>query len=270
MPAAGRIALALEYDGCGFLGWQSQPGGGSVQDAVQEALAAANNGILPVVQSAGRTDAGVHATLQIAHFDPQPVRPPKAWAGAANAALPSEIRVLWAHVAPPGFHARNSAMRRFYQYVLFNRACSSALMHGRAGFFAPPLDAGSMDDAAKRLLGTHDFSCFRAASCEARTPIRTMHESSVRRRGETVIFDFCADGFLHHMIRNIVGALLHVGSGRRRPEWVDDLLRNKDRTLSAPTAAAAGLYFTGAEYLPHFAMPEHRRPPLPISASQGR
>ncbi|MGI9298454.1 MAG: tRNA pseudouridine(38-40) synthase TruA [Gammaproteobacteria bacterium] len=256
-----RLVVGLEYDGAPFCGWQSQRGGCGVQDAAQRALSPAN-GSPPIVHAAGRTDAGVHAALQIAHFDAAVSRPPEMWRRAANARLPRQIRMLWAHPAPPDFHARHSAVRRFYQYIVVSRPVSPALMGGFAAFCPSPPSPEKMREGAARLLGRRDFSAFRAASCQAKTPLRTIYEAEVRRRGELIIFDFCADGFLHKMVRNIVGALLQIGRNGRGPEWIEELLRNKTRADCPPPAPPSGLYFTGAEYSPPFAPPETRRLPF--------
>ena len=256
-----RLVVGLEYDGAAFCGWQSQQCGCGVQDAVQRALSPANGGA-PIVHAAGRTDAGVHAALQIAHFDAAARRTPETWTRAANAHLPKQIRMLWAHPASPEFHARYSAMRRTYRYIVVNRATPPALLRGLAAFCPVPLSLAKMQDGAARLRGTRDFSAFRAASCQAKTPLRTMHKAAVRQRGELVIFDFCADGFLHKMARNIVGALLQIGRGNAEPEWMDELVRKKTRALCPPPAPPAGLYFTGAEYPPQLAPPQTRRLPF--------
>lgn len=218
------------------------------------------NGCPPIVHSAGRTDAGVHAALQIAHFDVGVSRPPEVWRRAANARLPRQIRMLWAHPAPSDFHARHSAVRRFYQYIV--AASPTALLDGFTAFCPSPPSAGMMREGAARLLGNRDFSAFRAASCQAKTPFRTLYEAEVRRCGGLIIFDFCADGFLHKMVRNIVGALLQIGRNGRDPEWIGELLRNKTRADCPPPAPPSGLYFTGAEYTPSFTPPETRRLPF--------
>lgn len=256
-----RLVVGLEYNGAPFCGWQSQRDGCGVQDATQRALTPAN-GSPPIVYAAGRTDAGVHAALQIAHFDAAVLRPPDEWRRAANASLPRQIRMLWASVAPPDFHARYSAGRRYYQYILVNRPTPPALMHGFAAFCPEPLAAAKMRAGAAFLSGRQDFSAFRAAACQSKTPHRTIYEATVRRRGDWIIFDFCADGFLHKMVRNIVGALLEVGRGTQEPEWIAELLRQKTRALCPRPAPPGGLYFTGANYLPPFTPPEMRRPPF--------
>lgn len=259
-----RIVAGLEYDGAPFCGWQSQKYGGGIQDAVQRALAPLNGGAASVI-AAGRTDAGVHSALQIVHFDAQ-VRPPEIWRRAANAHLPKTIRMLWAHPAPPEFHARHSAVRRHYRYLILNRPMPSAFWHAFAAHCPHPLNVAAIVAAAKMILGAHDFSAFRAAACQAKTPCRTLYEASVRQDGEWLIFDFCADGFLHKMVRNIVGALLAIGKNRQNPEIIGEWLAKKSRALCPPPAPPCGLYFCGAEYRPPFAPPQTLRRPLSLPA----
>ena len=253
-----RVALAIEYDGAAFLGWQSQLCGGGVQDALQQALASLAGA--PVkLHAAGRTDSGVHATLQIAHFDAAAERPPKVWVSGANARLPTAVRVLWAQPAAADFHARYAAVCRSYQYIIINRP--SALMRNAAAYCRAPLSLAAMQDGMARLVGEHDFSGFRAASCRAKSPWRRLSVASARQCGDLTVLYFCGSGFLHHMIRNMAGALLEVGQGRKPPHWIEHLLHSRDRCLGAATAAAGGLYFTGAEYPGRFELPEYYRPP---------
>ncbi|MBE8158077.1 MAG: tRNA pseudouridine(38-40) synthase TruA [Betaproteobacteria bacterium] len=259
---AGRIAVGLEYDGGKFRGWQSQPCGGGIQDAVQRAFSPANGA--PVsVHSAGRTDAGVHAAMQIAHFDTAVNRPPEIWIRAANAVLPSAVRVLWAQTAAAEFHARYSAIRRHYTYVILSRPHPSALWRDFAAFCPPPLSLAAMRAAIEKVRGRHDFSAFRAASCRAKTPVRTIYSATAKARGDFLLLEFCADGFLHRMVRNLVGAVLAVGKGEKPPEWMEEVLLKKERSACPPPAAAAGLYFCGADYPPQFNfIPPPRRPPF--------
>ena len=242
-----RIALGMEYDGSALRGWQTQPGGGTVQDELESALSRIAGEKISVT-CAGRTDAGVHAAAQVAHFDTQARRPLTAWVRGVNSFLPPTIAVRWAQVVSEAFHARFSAYGRCYRYLLINRAQRLALWHGRAGWHHHPLDEGSMQRAAGLLLGEHDFSAFRAADCQARSPVKTMRHAEVRRVGEVLVFDFEASAFLHHMVRNLVGSLVYVGQGKHPPEWIGELLASRDRTLAAPTFAAAGLYLLGARY----------------------
>ena len=244
-----RIALGLEYDGSGFCGWQSQAGGGSVQDALESALAAVADAPTRVA-CAGRTDAGVHALSQVVHFDTDAVRPDTAWVRGVNAHLPSGVAVRWAQPVPDEFHARFSALGRRYRYLLLNRGERPGLMAGRVGWFHRPLDADAMAQAAGLLLGEHDFSAFRAAECQAKSPVKTLRRADVARHGELLVFDFEASAFLHHMVRNLVGALVYVGKGAHPPAWLGELLAGRDRARAAPTFDASGLYFAGVDYDP--------------------
>jgi tRNA pseudouridine38-40 synthase len=260
-----RIALGLEYCGDSLSGWQSQPDGRTAQDALERALAAIAT--VPVrTVAAGRTDAGVHATMQVVHFDTSAARPDSAWVRGVNSHLPAVMAVQWAQPVAVEFHARFAATARHYTYVLVNRAVRPALLAHRAGWYHRPLDPVAMATAARALVGTHDFSAFRAAECQAPSPVRTMTMATVTKHGEYLRFDFSANGFLHHMIRNIVGALVWIGAGKRPPAWIAELLSHRDRRLAAPTFAAAGLYFTGSDYDPRWQLPPTRRPlilPLP-------
>lgn len=249
-----RIVLGLEYDGSAFHGWQIQPAGGTVQNAVQTALLEIAGEPLSVV-CAGRTDAGVHATGQVVHFDCTAERPPSAWVRGVNTFLPPAVAVRWAQQVDDGFHARFSAHGRCYRYVLINRAQRSGVWHGRAGWYHHPLDVEAMQKAASLLLGEHDFSAFRAAACQARTPVKTLRQADVRRFGDFVVFDFEASAFLHHMVRNLVGSLVYVGQGKQQPEWIAELLVAADRRHAAPTFSAAGLYLVGVRYEAHWGLP---------------
>lgn len=249
-----KIALAIEYHGAAFCGWQSQRGGQAVQDAVQHALTQVAEHAV-TVHAAGRTDAGVHATLMPAHFETPLQRQPSAWQRGANAHLPPAVKVLWAKPVTAAFHARHHAERRYYQYLLLNRDTPPALFMHSAGHCHVALDLQAMRAAAAHLLGEHDFSAFRAAACQAKTPVRHLHSLHIAKHGDWVVFNFCGNGFLHHMVRNIVGTLLYVGRGRQPPGWTAELLRAKDRTQAAPTATAAGLYFNGAQYNACYKLP---------------
>ncbi|MBU3694608.1 MAG: tRNA pseudouridine(38-40) synthase TruA [Rhodocyclaceae bacterium] len=242
-----RIALGLEYDGRGFFGWQSQADVASVQDALERALGEIA-GAPARVHAAGRTDTGVHALQQVAHFDTEAQRPLSAWVRGVNRYLPDSVAVLWAHPVADDFHARFSATGRHYRYVLLNRAVRPALAAGRVGWFPRPLDAAPMREAAALLLGEHDFSAFRAAECQAKSPVKTLHRLDIARQGDVLTFDLHANAFLYHMVRNIVGALVYVGAGRQPPAWLGDLLAARDRTRAAPTFAPDGLYFAGVDY----------------------
>ena len=249
-----RRALAIEYDGLHFCGFQSQPSACGVQDALERALANIAAATVRVV-GAGRTDAGVHATSQIVHFDTFAERPETAWVRGVNATLADAAAVLWCAQVPADFHARNKALARRYTYVLLARPERPGLLQGRVGWHHAPLDVAAMRDAAARLLGRHDFSSFRAAMCQAKSPVKTLAVLDIAQHGAFVRFDFEADAFLHHMVRNIVGALVDVGTGKRSPEWIADVLEAADRARGAPTFAAAGLYFRGALYDARYGLP---------------
>jgi tRNA pseudouridine38-40 synthase len=244
-----RIALGLEYDGSGFCGWQSQAGGGSIQDALETALSAVADAPIRVA-CAGRTDAGVHALAQVVHFDTDAVRPDSAWVRGVNAHLQASVAVRWAKTVSAEFHARFSARGRRYRYLLLNRGERPGLMAGRVGWFHRPLDVGAMAEAAGLLLGEHDFSAFRAAECQAKSPVKTLRRAEVQRHGDLLVFDFEASAFLHHMVRNLVGALVYVGKGAHPPAWVGELLTGRDRARAAPTFEACGLYFVSVDYDP--------------------
>lgn len=253
-----RIALGLEYDGAGFCGWQSQPGGGGIQDHLQQAIAQVAGHAI-VLHAAGRTDAGVHALSQVAHFDTAAERPLSAWVRGVNAFLPAGVRVLWARPVPSEFHARFSARGRSYQYLLINRPVAPAIWHGRAGWFHQPLDVPAMQQAAALLVGTHDFSAFRAAECQAKSPVKQLLHAEVRRSGDCIAFEFRAGAFLHHQVRNMVGALVYVGKGKHAPEWMATLLAARDRRLAPPTFAADGLYLCGVDYDGGWGLPATQR-----------
>ena len=264
-----RIVLGLEYDGSApevARGWQTQPGGRTVQDEVQAALSRIAGEPIAVV-CAGRTDAGVHATGQVVHFDTAVTRPVTAWVRGVNTFLTPAVAVRWAQPIVDDFHARFSAYGRCYRYLLINRPQRPGLWHGRAGWSHVPLDESPMQQAANRLLGEHDFSAFRAADCQARSPVKTMRRADVRRIGDMIVFDFEASAFLHHMVRNLVGSLVYVGQGKQPPEWMDDLLSSRDRTRAAPTFAADGLYLVGVRYEEHWGLPVAREFRLPMCVS---
>ena len=242
-----RTALGLEYDGSGFLGWQTQRGGGTVQDALEAALGAIAGTAVATV-CAGRTDRGVHATAQVVHFDAPVDRPDGAWVRGVNALLPKSIAVLWAKPVSPEFHARYSARSRTYRYVLINRPVRPALAGRHAGWFHAPLDLAAMRAAAQALVGERDFSAFRSSGCQAKNPVRTLHTLGIEQRGATIVFTLRANGFLHHMVRNIVGALVYVGKGRNAPEWLTEVRDSRDRARCAPTFAPEGLYLSAVEY----------------------
>jgi tRNA pseudouridine38-40 synthase len=250
-----RIALGLEYNGTPFAGWQVQPDQPTVQGAVEHALSRVADH--PVqVQCAGRTDAGVHATAQVVHFDSDAPRTLWSWVLGANANLPRTVSVNWARAVPDDFHARFSAQSRSYRYELLNRPTRAGLDADRVAWLHRPLDVAAMHDAAQRLLGEHDFSAFRAQGCQAKTPIRTLHRLDVHRTGDRVTFEVRANAFLHHMVRNLVGSLCQVGVGERDADWLRAVLDGRDRTQAAATASPSGLYLIAVEYPGHYELPE--------------
>jgi tRNA pseudouridine38-40 synthase len=260
--AIRRIALGVSYVGSAYKGWQSQPGGGTVQDALEVALRSFS--VRPVkVICAGRTDAGVHGINQVVHLDTELHREPFSWVRGTNAFLPRDVSVQWAAEVPLSFHARNSAMGRRYAYVLLESAVRPALESGRAGWVFRRLDPVAMERAAQHLIGEHDFSSFRSSLCQSPTPVKILREIKIRRCGPPEAptaywrFDFEGQAFLHHMIRNIMGCLLMVGSGVQPPEWVREVRDARDRKVAAPTYSADGLYFLGPRYPTTFALPEH-------------
>jgi tRNA pseudouridine38-40 synthase len=242
-----RVALGIEYDGRRFCGWQSQPGGCGVQDALERALARIGGQFVRVA-AAGRTDTGVHATAQVAHFDAPVERPLSAWVRGVNSELADGAAVLWAQPVAPQFHARFSATGRGYTYLLLNRASRPGLEAGRVGWFHRTLDVERMREASRLLLGVHDFSAFRAAECQAESPSRELRRLDIERRGELIVMRFAANAFLQRMVRNIVGSLVYVGKGRFPPPWMGELLAGRDRSAAAPTFAPDGLYLTAVEY----------------------
>lgn len=255
-----RIALGLEYDGSRFCGWQSQPSGCGVQDALERALSEIAGETVRVV-TAGRTDTGVHALHQVVHFDTAAVRPDSAWVRGVNALLPENVAVLWAQPVNEEFHARFSAVSRRYVYMLHNHPVRPALLTGKVGWFHQPLDVDAMRQGAQHLLGEHDFTAFRAAQCQAKSALKQMQRIEISRRGDIVLFDLTANAFLHHMVRNLVGSLVYVGKGKHPPGWMAELLTNLDRTLAAPTFAPDGLYLASIGYDPKWNIPTQARLP---------
>lgn len=256
-----RIALGIEYDGSGFSGWQrQQPGVRTVQQAVEEALSQVADHAVEV-SCAGRTDAGVHATAQVIHFDTDAVRPEKAWLLGGNTALPADARVLWMREQDSEFHARYSATARSYRYVILNRRVGSALERQRVGWEYRPLALAPMQAAARHLLGEHDFSSFRAAQCQAKHARRCVESLVVGGDGEYVFVDITANAFLHHMVRNIVGVLMAIGRGEQSEDWTRELLALGDRTQGGVTAPAAGLYLVGVRYPSRYGIAEQGRWP---------
>jgi tRNA pseudouridine38-40 synthase len=253
-----RVALGLEYDGSPFAGWQTQPAWAqvaTVQDALDAALSQiANQPIVSVCS--GRTDTGVHALQQVAHFDTNAHRPLQAWIRGLNSLLPKSIAVRWAMPVPLHFHARHSAFARRYTYVLCSDAIRPALMHLKVGWVHRQLSLAPMQAAASVLIGEHDFSSFRASECQAKSPVRVLNHFTVQQHGRLFIFDVQANGFLHHMVRNMVGALVYVGQGKWSVDGFAQVFAAKNRQLGAPTFWSDGLYFCGAVYPAAFEIPE--------------
>ncbi len=259
-----RIALGLSYRGCVYRGWQSQPDGVTVQDQLERALRSFTGADLRVV-CAGRTDAGVHALQQVVHFDSPVQRPEHSWVRGLNAFLPPDISVLWSRAPGADFHAQKSALSRRYRYVLLQQGVRPAVLQGLVGWTHRPLQLQAMREAAAQLLGSHDFSAFRASSCQARSPVKTLHALDIACSADERCweFDFHANAFLHHMVRNLMGCLLAVGSGRRDPAWIGQVLRGRTRSLAAPTFMPDGLYFCGPAYGAQWSIPEPARE-LPV------
>ncbi len=250
-----RVALGLSYRGTGYLGWQSQPSGQTVQDRLEAALSKFAN--RPVrTMCAGRTDTGVHALNQVVHFDTDVARDAFSWVRGTNRYLPRDIAVQWCRPVDECFHARNGARGRRYTYVLLESPVRPALEAGQAGWVFRVLDDGAMRQAAAHLLGEHDFSAFRSSECQATSPVRTLRRIDIARHGAYWRFDFEGNAFLHHMIRNVMGSLLAVGQGTCTPEWLAQVLAMRERRLAAPTFAPDGLYFLGPNYDAAFALPE--------------
>jgi len=265
-----RIALGVEYDGSGFCGWQSQPGGGAVQDCVERALTEIAGEPISVI-CAGRTDAGVHALGQVIHFDTDAVRPESGWIRGVNSRLPAAVAVTWRRVVDATFHARYSALARRYRYFLLNHPVRPACGHGRLGWFHRPLNVAAMRAGAQLLVGEHDFSAFRSSECQARSPVRRIHAVEIEREGDLLVFDVRGNAFLHHMVRNIVGCLVDVGKGGHAPEWIAAVLESRQRSLAAPTFSAAGLYLTQIEYDDSWNLPAAPRGgTLPVHAANNR
>jgi tRNA pseudouridine38-40 synthase len=249
-----RIALGIEYDGSGYFGWQRQRSGHTVQQCLEEAVSQVANQTVQTT-CAGRTDTGVHATGQVVHFDTDACRESRAWVMGVNANLPADIRVTWTRAMGDDFHARFSARRRHYRYVILNQAHGSALLDNRVCREHGDLDVCRMRAAAGHLLGEHDFTSFRAVACQARHPVRTIYTLDITRTGRFIYLDIEANAFLHHMVRCIAGVLLCIGREAASPDWARDLLEIRDRTAGGVTAAAAGLYLVAIRYPSRYDIP---------------
>jgi tRNA pseudouridine38-40 synthase len=249
-----RIAVGIEYDGSGYAGWQAQQGLPAVQTQIEAALARVLDHAVQVT-GAGRTDSGVHARDQVAHFESTAVRGERALVLGANTHLPDGIALRWARQVPGHFHARYSALSRTYRYCILNRSARGPLSRGRVAFIHRHIDVEPMREAAAMLLGTHDFSAFRAAECQSRSPVRELMHVAVRRAGDFVVIEVRANAFLHHMVRNIAGLLIHVGQGQAPPALAAELLAGRDRRLAPATAPAQGLYLWSVQYPDGFGLP---------------
>lgn len=255
--SSARIALGLEYDGRPFCGFQSQVSGCGVQDALERAIGQIA-GERVTINAAGRTDSGVHASMQVVHFDTRAARPLTAWVRGVNALLPRAIAIRWAHAVGPDFHARFAARRRSYHYLLLNRPERPGLLAGRIGWCHRRLALEAMRDGARPLVGEHDFSAYRSAECQAPSPIKVLDQIAIGQDGAVFTFEFTASAFLHHMVRNIVGALVLVGQGARAADWPAEVLASRDRRTGAATFMPDGLYLSGIDYDQRFNLPQTR------------
>lgn len=249
-----RIALGVEYDGSAFNGWQTQGDVPTVQEHLERALSKVADHTIGVV-CAGRTDTGVHALEQVVHFDTDAQRSMRSWVLGANVNLPKTVAVLWATPVSDAFHARFSAQARRYRYVILNRWVRPSVLSGRVSWVHTELDAKAMQAGAAHLIGEHDFTSFRAVACQANHPVREIRELSVERRGEFIIIEVEANAFLHHMVRNIAGSLIRVGRGEAAPDWIFEVLVQRDRRLAGVTAPPDGLYLVGVRYPSEFTLP---------------
>lgn len=253
-----RIALGVEYDGQTFLGWQRQKQGQTIQNNLEKALGTIAQERI-TVHAAGRTDSGVHALQQVIHFDTYAKRPIGAWIRGTNSHLPSNIAIKWAQQVSSDFHARFSALSRCYSYWLLCCPTRPGVLNGKVGWYFQRLDKLAMQKATTMLLGQHDFSCFRSSQCQAKSPIKTLYCLTITPHEDFLHFEFEADAFLHHMVRNIVSALIYVGKGRLTLETFKELLTRKNRLFAPPTFMPDGLYLTGVNYPEHFNLPKRVR-----------
>ena len=255
-----RIAMGLSYNGQAYEGWQSQSSGKTVQDKLEKALAKFTQTSISTL-CAGRTDSGVHGLMQVIHFDTELERTDQSWLRGTNRYLPLDIAVQWAREVPREFHCRSSAISRRYAYVLLESAVRPSVEVGRVGWVYRPLNLEAMQKAAQYLMGEHDFTSFRAASCQALTPVKNMTRIDITRKsthaGSAVWrFEFEASAFLHHMIRNLMGCFVKIGTGDKPPEWMADVLAARDRDAAAPTFSPDGLYFLGPRYDAQWNLPD--------------
>ncbi len=250
-----RVALGVSYNGQSYDGWQSQPSGRTVQDQLEKALGRFADQRISTL-CAGRTDAGVHGLMQVVHFDTSAERTPYSWVRGTNSFLPRDIAVQWAHVVPEEFHCRASALARRYAYSLLESPVRPSVDTGRVGWVFQPLDMATMQAAATHLLGEHDFTSFRASACQALSPVKNLMRIEISRRGAYWRFEFEANAFLHHMIRNIMGCLIVIGQGKQPPEWMREVLAARSRDAAAPTFSPDGLYFLGPRYDACWGLPD--------------
>ncbi len=250
-----RLALGISYNGQAYQGWQSQLSGLTVQDKLEAALGKFTQHRVSTL-CAGRTDSGVHGLMQVVHFDTPLERTTSSWVRGTNAFLPRDIAVEWAQVMPPEFHCRASAQSRRYAYIVMESAVRPSVDTGRVGWVFKPLNLEAMQQGATLLLGEQDFTSFRASACQALSPVKTLQRMEISRRGAYWRFEFEANAFLHHMIRNIMACLIAVGQGKQRPDWVREVLLAHDREAAAPTFSPDGLYFLGPRYAPHWGLPD--------------
>ena len=250
-----KIALGIEYCGHEFYGWQAQENLPTIQGKLEDALSSIAAGPIKVF-CAGRTDAGVHGTGQVVHFETSVIREERAWTIGTNTHLPPSIAVRWMREVDDAFHARFSALARRYRYVIYNSSIRPAILSNKVTWQYYPLDVKLMSAAASHLIGEHDFTSFRAAQCEAHSPVRTVQELTVTRYGDFIMIEIQANAFLHHMVRNIAGVLMQIGSGFKDPQWVLDVLHAKDRRSAAETASARGLYLSQVVYPEQYAFPQ--------------
>ena len=270
LTAAGvfRIALGVEYKGSAYYGFQLQNNElPTVQGELERALTEVAGGEPVRLVCAGRTDAGVHACEQVLHFETSVIRKPAAWLFGSNRYLPRDISVLWARQVPEHFEARFSAMRRRYRYVIYSAPIRPALLNDAVTWTHKPLDVDRMNQAARHLLGTHDFSSFRASDCQAKSPVKTLDGIRLSRFGSFIVLDIRASAFLHHMVRNIAGTLMKIGAGEKPVEWMLDVLQARERAVAGATAPPYGLYLVQVEYPQEFALPQrHPLGPTLLSA----
>ena len=259
-----RIALGVEYDGHEYSGWQAQQEGViTVQETLEQALSSVANESICVI-CAGRTDTGVHGAEQVVHFDTDVERDSRSWVYGANANMPKNVCVLWSTVVSDDFHARFSAVRRRYQYVIFNRSVRPTYLAHRTTWEYRPLDEAQMQLGANFLIGKHDFNAYRAVACQAKSAVREIYQLTISRKGQFVLIDIEANAFLHHMVRNIAGVLMEIGAGAQPPEWAEQILQTRDRRQGGVTAQPYGLYLTGVSYDKKFELPQLETVASPI------